>query len=286
MKTFVSILGGLTLASAAHAALVVDLSGNWNTSTSSNINYNLGTADVSVTDTVSYRRFDSTPLLANGAAGSGGSYIGPSLYGAITQYNEGGFIISNNLRAGSADALNFTSGASTVSGAAGELNFLIIVKKENFINGLSAGNVGFNSTSTFGFTASTWSASSKTARAVVQNNGTWYISQSANTSASSNEAKPILTNASTALWSVWDPTSSIRSASLSFASTVAGSTFTNIQAVGIWVALFETTGGTNPNVAITSIQIDAVAIPEPSASVAIAGFGVLGTVVLHRRRRA
>jgi hypothetical protein len=273
----------LAFAFPASATLVVNLTGNWNTSTSGNINYNLGAADLSVTDTISYRQLGSTPLLANGVLGTGGSYQGPTLYGAFTQYVVGGAAAPTALRATDTDRLTGTAGASTTSNAAGEFNLLYVVKKADFINGLNTQNVGFDATSSFSFIAPTWTAVSKSARAVVQNDGVWYISQAQNTDASGNTTpKIITTDAAAAQWAVWDPTTNIRFASLDFTTTVTGSTFSNIQAVGIWAALQD--GTSNPNFNISTIEISAVAVPEPSTIAVLLGLCALGFVAVRRRR--
>ena len=266
---------GLEVVVPVVSDFMVDLSGNWNSNTNGNMNYTLPTPTISGT-AIMYNDGFATPLLTNGQAGAGGgSYDGQTIYGAFRQQNNSGAPVSiANLRSGSGDVLNGTAN-NTNALVAGELNFMYVFKKADFYNGLDTVNVGFNSASTFSATTAVWTADSKTLRAVVQNGSTWYISQESNTVPQASVAKTIVTNAASALWAVWDPTTDISAASLNFTTTVAGSTFTNIQAVGIWASMID--GTLNPDFSISSIQIGGVAAgggPPPVTSFDITSVGI------------
>jgi hypothetical protein len=236
------------------ASLAVNLGGNWNTSSSGNMNYTRPPVTTNGT-AIFYDNDFSTAILTNGQPGVGGSYQGQNIYGAFRQQNDAGAPADiATLRSGSGDYLEF--GANTVpTNGAGEFDFMYVFKKADFYNGLNTGNIGFDSNSVFNISVSIWGADAKVLRAVVQNGSTWYISQASNTVAQAG-AKVIMTNAYDARWAIWDPTADILAASLSFATTVAGSTFADIQAVGVWGAF--TDGTVNPSARIETIQIGAI----------------------------
>jgi len=268
----------LASAGVAQAALIMDLSGDWNLNATARPTPAYPTL-TQTSDTYSYNNGFSTAFLTNGQSAGTGTYTGPTLFAALRQYNVDGISAAPTWRAATTDFLEMRAGASTVTSAAGELSFAYVVKKANFINGMHTGLVGFDATSKFDVNVNPWSGVSKSLRAVVQNGSTWYISQTENTVATTG-AKSILSDAASALWAVWDPTN-MSSGSLNFGTTVAGSTFTDIQAVGVWGAVQD--GATNPDVGLLSIQISAVAIPEPSTLALLAIS--LSAVVFARRRR-
>ena len=282
MKKMVIIAMVALGAMGAQAALVMDLSGNFNTGTA-RPTVALPTMTQVDANTRFYSNGFATPYVVNGAAVTGGNYVGPTLYASWRQSNVGGITVDPTRRIASTDYLENTAGASTVANASGTFNFMYMVKKANFANGLNTGNVGFDATSDFSIAVTTWSGISKSLRAVVQNGSTWYISQSENTASGSNEAKT-LANAASMRWSIWNPTTSadFSGDSLNFSTTVAGSTFTDIQAVGVWGRIVD--GATNPNLSITTIQIGAVAVPEP-ATVGMLGLGAIVTLMIRRMRR-
>ncbi len=269
-------------AMVAQAALVMDLSGNYVTGTTTRPTVTLPTMTQVDANTRFYSNGFATPYVVNGAAAGTGTYIGPTLYASWRQSNVGGFTTDPTRRIATTDYLENAAGVSTVGGAAGTFNFMYMVKKANFANGLNTGAVGFDATSDFSITATTWSGISKSLRAVVQNGSTWYISQAENTVATAGTKT--LSNAASMMWSVWDPTAQANFSgdSLDFSTTVAGSTFTDIQAVGVWGRIVD--GATNPSASITTIQIGAVAVPEP-ATIGMLGLGAIVTLLFRRLRR-
>jgi hypothetical protein len=152
-----------------------------------------------------------------------------------------------------------------------------VFKKADFANGLNTGSIGFGASSIFSVTTGTYNASTKCLRAVVQNGSTWYISVASNTIASgTTNPKIIMTNASAALWSVWDPLTSIDTSSQDFSTTVAGSTFNDIQAVGIYDQCKSSAAFL---INLNSIQIGGVAVSSGGTSHILTGSaGANGTV--------
>jgi len=261
----------------AQAVLVVDMTGNWNTSSSGTITYTLPWTTNG--NAVMMNSSFVTPILTNGKTGTGGSYQGPTLYGAFRQYTTTTPTTPVQCRAGYDDRLNCVGGGT--ASIVGDLEWMYVVKKADFVGGLT-GNLGFDSTCNFSITGNTWTAASKVLRAVVQNGSTWYISAASNTVDQSG-AK-IFTDASSMLWSVWDPTTEtgLSGSELDFSTTVAGSTFTDIQAVGFW-SRFTDNAATTPSATISGIQIGVVVVPEP-VTVGMLGLGALVTLVFRRMR--
>lgn len=212
-------------------------------------------------------------------------YTGPTFYGGI-EYTRGGSASAPTLgqtqvvNNATADRITIGSGRSEANQT---LSTLIFFKKENFINGAASGeSVSFNSTSTATIrTAGSSTATGGVIRAAVLNDGVWYLSSSSVVSGFSGSLT--IANLSAQSWGVFDP-ADLSAAPSSF--TVAGSTFTDIQALGFWGQAIR--GATANLVTISVDQIDftgLVAVPEPSSAAALAGLGVLGLAGLRRRRR-
>ena len=266
----------------AQAALVVDLSGNYNTS-GANISF-VKPTEITSGEARIYDNDFGTAIVTTGAGS--GAYVGPTMYAAARHsvaggppdtFTTSGFRMQN-------DVFSVTP-PGTLTGAA-TFDYVIVVKKADFANGLNTGSIGFDSTSSFAMTTTTYNANTKSLRAVVQNGSTWYISQTQNTGNRANGVPlTILTDAASALWAEWNPLASIDADTLDFSTTVPGSTFKDIQAVGIYS--HQTKTATPPGTAfantISSIQIGAVAVPEP-ATVGMLGLGAVITLLLRRMR--
>jgi hypothetical protein len=184
------------------------------------------------------------------------------------------------------DRLSLNAATTNTAGAAMDYNFdfMYVFKKADFVNGLSTGSVGFDENSTFKFTAPSWRADTKDARAVVLNGSKWYISldKSLN-SAQGTTPITISANASTCLWVEFNPLTSIDFDAINFAGdSVAGSTFKDIQAAGMYAHMTKVATGVQTS--ITSIEIGGALVPEP-ATVGMLGLGALVTVLFRRIRR-
>jgi PKD repeat protein len=263
----------ISVAAAAQPALLIDLSGNYNTS-SGNISFTKPT-ETTAGEARIYDNDFSAPLIAKGAAGTGGSYVGPSIYGAFRQSVAGGPPVTFTTFRMGGDSLAITPSSTLIN--SGVLDILYVFKKADFANGLNTGSIGFGTSSGFSVTTGTYNASTKCLRAVVQNGSTWYISVASNTvSSGTTNPKIIMTNASAALWSIWDPLTSIDTSSQDFSVTVAGSTFNDIQAVGIYDQCKSSAAFL---INFNSIQIGGVAVSSGGTSYTLTGSaGANGTV--------
>jgi hypothetical protein len=247
--------------------LVVNLAGNYNTGTG-NINFLMPTVATNG-EALIYDNDFGTAIVTNGAVSTGGSYTGQTVYASFRHTMTGGTnavppLAPVVMRVASTDSLTFYGQNTNTAGEANlaaALDIMYVFKKADFLNGRNTGSVVFDASSSFSVTSGSYNASTKLLRAVVQNGNSWYISQASNTVASaSTNPKIILTNASEALWAVWDPLSSIDVSTLpDFSTTVAGSTFTDIQAVGIYSHVTKyAVSGTVFQIGFSSIQIGGV----------------------------
>jgi hypothetical protein len=256
-------------------SLLVNLSGDFNTGTG-NINYVMP-ALTTTGETLIYDNDFGTAIVTNGALGTGGSYVGPDVYGSFRHTMIGGTAGSLPeapviMRVASSDYLSFYAKDSNTVGEVGlaaDVDFMYVFKKADFANGLNSGSVSFDSSSPFSVDTPSYNASTKLLRAVVQNGSTWYISQASNTVASASANKAIVTNASAAQWAVWDPLTSIDTSTQDFSTTVAGSTFTDIQAVGIYAHMTKTALGTVIQTGLNNIKIGGIAGSESAYTLTV-----------------
>lgn len=277
------MLGALALASQAALIVQSDSLNFWNridSGTGANLVGTLPTQTTSGGVRTYDNDFGAAFLTSGQVSGTANksTYIGPNIYLAMRQSDGSGTAPATISTARSQVNGMQITGAATTGGTT--LDILLIVKKADFANGLSAASaIGFSSSDGFVMSVAQYNADSKSLRAVVKNGNTWYISQAANVNTTASAQKIVLTDAANALWAVWDPLTSIDAASLDFTSTVAGSTFTDIQAVGFYEHMVKAASG--PIFAVTKMDIGATAIPEP-ATVGMLGLGCL--VVLGIRR--
>lgn len=247
---------------------VVNLAGNYNTGTG-NINFLMPTVATNG-EALIYDNDFGTAIVTNGTTGVGGAYTGQTVYASFRHSMTGGTNavppqVAAIARVASTDSLTFYGQNANTDGEtnlAAALDIMYVFKKADFLNGRNTGSVVFDASSSFSVTSSSYNANTKVLRAVVQNGNSWYISQASNTVASATtNPKLIVTNASSAMWAAWDPLSSIDVSTLpDFSTTVAGSTFTDIQAVGIYshVTRYSGTTGTVIQIGFSSIQIGGV----------------------------
>ncbi len=156
---------------------------------------------------------------------------------------------------------SFLNGASAASGLA-------------FTNAASSLSAYFNNggTPTTGF--------SRRGNFLVENGSTWYISADEFGSTGGSFA----INAATAQWYVFDPAAGTlfwdRAA---MGTAVSGSTFTNIQAMGLYVQ-HELINGTTINAALQGFSsFQATVIPEP-ATIGMLGLGAAAMLLVRRLR--
>lgn len=288
MKKMAMIISAL-LASAAvsYAALAVQSDANnfWNrldAGTGANISGTLPTQTTSGNARIYDNDLGSIWLASGATAGSGNksTYTGPNIYMAMRQSDGSGTPPAAITVARSQVTGMQITGAATTGGTV--LDVLLVVKKADFANGLNLeSSLGFSDTDGFVMSVAQYNADSKSLRAVVLNGSTWYISQAENVNVSASSQKVVLTDAASALWAVWDPLTSIDASTLDFTTTVAGSTFTDIQAVGFYQHM--TKAATGPIYQVTKMDIGVTAIPEP-ATVGMLGLGTLVTLAVRRFR--
>lgn len=207
------------------------------------------------------------------------NYTGPTFYSAL-QLD----VTSGTHGFGQAQVVNNVAGDRLTlqsNSVIGNMTTFVFFKKEDFANGSGATDtISFNSTSAFSINLNA-NGGGSALRAAVLNNGTWYLSS---TSFTGTGVKTI-SDLSAQTWGAWDPTGAPLDAAPGTFS-VAGTSLTNIQAVGFWA--YNVRGSANlmsvitDNISFTGL----VAVPEPSSAAALAGLGVLGLAALRRRRRA
>ena len=156
---------------------------------------------------------------------------------------------------------------------------LMFFKKEDFSN-YSSSPISFNSSSNASITISQQSAMSGTrgTRFAVLNDGTWYLSNTVRTAGITSSTTITINDLSTETWAAWSPLGTVL-ASTPSSYTVAGSTFTDIQAVGFYFDIGRT--GNLSSLDVTNITFNA--IPEPTTWALLAAS--LTTLVVFRRRR-
>ena len=288
MKKIILILVLGALAAISQATLVVQSDANnfWNridAGTGANIPGTLPTQSTSGAARI-YDNDLGTAFLVNGASvgtGNKSTYTGPSIFMAMQQVNSSAVTApaAITLARSQVTGMQITS-ASFANTSGGWMDILLVANKADFANGMSSQTLGFSAADSFKITFAQYNANAKSLRAVVKNGNTWYISQTENTTTSSDQ-KTVLTDASSALWAVWDPLSSIDSSTLNFSTTVAGSTFKDIQAVGFYSHLTRTGAASATIYQVTKMDIGASAIPEP-ATIGMLGLGALITLLIRR----
>jgi hypothetical protein len=245
----------LTGSSVIQSVTLISLQGNLNTGTA-NISFATPTESV-VGESRFYDNGFTAAILTNGTPCTGGSYIGPDIYGAFRHSRVGGAPATfGSFRYSFADEILLTAGSTT---AAEELDYMYVFKQADFANGLDKGSIGFSSSACFAVTSLTYNADTKSMRAVIQNNGIWYISEAEDPVLKGNIRSINLTNAANSLWAAWTPLTGIPA---SF--SISGSQMTNIAAVGVYGHLTKATNGTAFLTKLASINIDGFRLIAPS----------------------
>jgi hypothetical protein len=262
----------------------------WNKITNgagSNINFTMP-ANVASGSSRIYGLNLTTPIIVTGAAvgtTNASQYVGPNVYAAFAHRNDATETAPNTIGTARSGTTGFVLTPASNTSTAETFDMLLVFKKADFAGGLHAGPVGFDDTSVFSISTATYNANTKSLRAVVQVGSSWYISVAENTTpqAAANP-KVILSNAAAASWVVWDPTTSIALESINFAApTVLGSSFTDIQAVGIYGHMVKSSES-NLGFTLSKFEVSAVAVPEPATIAVLLGLCALGFVAVHRRR--
>lgn len=298
MKKTITLLASLALAFLAqttHAqVLAVDFGADY---TSTNINNTtpagsgFATGDYNFngsSDDRAYIRpfgsrasFPGSPGFTTPAGKSGGviNYgISYANIGSLTDPSTAGL---NRISA--ADVIQANSGAGTSTMRMASAWYW---QKASFLNGLSSSsNISFadqvgSMTVTVANSGAPTTGFSRESRLLAQSDGQWYLSQTFTTTNGS-----LTINAYTANWYSFDPTANALFWNVSSpGSTVAGSTLTNITALGVYIQheLFDGRTGGAALQGFDSLQV--TAIPEPSALGLLVGASA-ALLALRRRRR-
>jgi hypothetical protein len=199
------------------------------------------------------------------------NYTGPVFHGRMQVFSgtsgTANYRILNNsnqdrIELKTSDALNNTG-------------FLILFRQENFLNGLDTGNVGFDSTSSIRLNNVIYANQTPdSGRIVLRQGTTYYISERVYT-----ELGDVTTpNLTTLSYFAYNPASTIDPNSPTTAvSIVNGGMIQNVTEVGFY---FEAQNSANA-IRIQDIEINMVAIPEPSAAALLFLAAPLG---LRRKR--
>lgn len=299
MKKTASLLAILTLAFLAQSTqaqvLAVDFGADY---TSANINNTtpagsgFATGDYNFngsSDDRAYIRpfgsaasFPDSPSFTTPAGKSGGVINYGISYANIGSLTDPSTASLN--RISSADVIQANSGAGT---SAMRMASAWYWQKASFLNGLSSSsNISFadqagSMTVTVANSGTPTGGFSRQSRLLAQSDGQWYLSQTFTTATNGS----LTINAYTDNWYSFDPTANALFWNIgSPGSTVAGSTLTNITALGVYIQheLFDGTTGGAALQGFNSLQV--TAIPEPSALGLLVGASV-ALLALRRRRR-
>ncbi len=280
---------------ATHAqSLAVDFGGNY---TSSNIN-----SSASATFATGDYNFNgsSTDRVASIAFGT--TFTSPNSPNWTTPLGKSGGVISYGISVANIGSLadpsistNRISSSNIIQAGNGAGTSSLRIAsawywdKASFVNGQQAvGNLGLSDTTgslsaTFSNSGTPATGFQRTSHILLQNAGLWYLSDDLFGGSSGT----LTFNGATGSWYAFDPTANaLFWDENNRGSSVLGSTFTDINSLGVYVQ-HELINGTSANAALeafSSFQARVVAVPEPS-TYALLGLGAL-VLVLARRRRA
>jgi hypothetical protein len=160
------------------------------------------------------------------------------------------------------------------------LQGLIFFQKSDFI-GSPSGAISFDGTSSASMTNGGQAGSAGPGggtRFAVLDGSTWYLS---NTDFNGFAGTTTIADLSTENFAAYDPTGApLNSTPGSF--TTAGSTFTDIQAVGYYFGL-GSVSASSTGMPISAFEISGVVVPEPSTAVLFLG-GLAGLALIRRRK--
>lgn len=169
--------------------------------------------------------------LANAITPASG-YTGSAVYGAFETEASTGSAVNAGLQWANNAAGDRINSFATWSTGTLTLSGLVCIKQADFI-ALNNGNVRFDATSSMTanvFLLNNSGSLPKIVRFAVLNDGTWYLSSSSNNAAGTFS----IANLATESFGVWSGPASTPFGAVPTTFTTAGSTLTNIQAVGIY----------------------------------------------------
>lgn len=274
-KTILTFLTGVvSFASILHGSItLIDWGGPG--MASSDTNFTLPTTPTDNGTTRTWEYSASTALVPTAV-----NYAGPTIYGALQTDNatDGPSNITNALvddRTGTNDDRITTLHNSTTVGDL--IRGLVFFQKSDFLNG-SSDTLTFDATSSaiISVLGQNGAGGSNGTKLAVLDGTTWYVSNSTFGGFSGNLN---ISDLSIETFASYDPTGAPLDPTPS-SFTTAGSTFTDIQAVGYYFNLGNASAG-SAGMSITSIEI--TAIPEPS-TFALLGLAGLAVVMFRRRK--
>lgn len=263
-KTAIGLLTVLFMALSASAALIVDF-----TPVDPGVNVNSRAADSDTTTGDTWNFSDSIALIASG----GGS--NDRMYGGMVTTWSSPFTYAPALRhLGTTRVTQVQVYPSTTASYSTSAKGIFLWNKADFLNGTDSQTVVFSAGSLLSVNLTTISAATRDFRFVVNQGGTYYVSNSNKTDATAG------------VFSIDPSTVSWRTVSTDGSYTVGDTastiTLNDVQAVGLYINATRTGTG---NLAQTNIQFNdfqAIAIPEP-ATIGMLGLGGLVALMLRRR---
>jgi hypothetical protein len=274
MKTLaVAVLASVFAASAARSALIIDFGGNMVSS-----NQNLVLPTPTNDGDTRYWEYDfDTPISPSSSV-----YSGIPFYGVL-QHTSGTGTAANfgRARVGSGSI-----GEIEIRGSAhGTGNFItgLVFFKPELNPGESVAFMPGDSITMSNHTFTTNPGNPRRYRMAVLNDGGWYLSASSYPGNQTGFGTFTIADAAAEMWGAWDPTTvpldPTNDPSGSY--TTLGSTFTNVEAVGVWFA-FSGSSTQEARFSLSGLQVNATTvIPEPHT------LGLLlavGTLLMLRRR--
>lgn len=249
------LAGGIT---TSLGALIVDWGGNYVTASTvpfSNLN---GTS-------TQYGGFSGgNPILLSPSSGYSGTSA--TFYGQATV--SGSFSGSTGI---TNDALN--GDRIEIKQNSQAISAVFLWKQTDFLNGLNGGTLNLAAGSSIGGNVVTY-ASGVPGRAVLRLGSIYYISQSVFTGTGAFSADLTTLN-----WFDYDPATSLTTIG-SAANIFTGGQISNVTEVGYFTGV---TNGASNAVRVSSVEFNAIAVPEPAAAVP-ALLGTMGILLWLRRR--
>lgn len=256
MKRTVAITAAMLVGLGASAAVIVDFNRE-----GVSANALARAADINTTLGDTWNFSDSTPLISSTDGTNSTVYGGmATTWSTSTDYNP-------NLRhLASEFQIQVQSGLGNTAAKG-----MLVWKKEDFLNGANAQTVGFSSGDSLSVNFTTIAVSSRSFRFVVNQGGSWYVS---------NIQK---SDTTTGVWSI-DPTSySWRTITTDGNYTIAASgamiALDDIRAVGLYMDVART--GNQTLIKFDGFQANVSAIPEPG-TLGLVALASGGLVVLRR----
>jgi hypothetical protein len=282
LAAIATAFGAICTASRADDISVVDYDG---------LNNNYGTGNLSWSATNApgtqdyvYAYSSTTPIIPasgyNGPVFYGGAWIS-SGDGSVTGLTSPGVRAYTDKNTGTAyqSVIELKSTSHTIDTGATFIDFL----QPNFSGAGATSTLGVDANSSV--TLNIADASASTTQFAILNNGVWYLSAESTSPTANTITEFSIADLQDSMWGVWSPTGGsagqLGTAPTSY--TVSGSTFNDIEGVGVYTAFNDTTSNQYIYIGQFGADLDTIAVPEPGVTSLIL-CGLAGTGVLAARR--